>query len=183
MLDKLGMSATEVEGDFRPEDVTRVIEPRSKIVNEVIVTFASPHIRDSIKSSGYKLGGQRAGLRIEIPNFLRSDFQVLQSVSYQIKMAHAGVKRSVKFDDEAHGLMLDLQIPGQDWRRIRPDQARAARDLDPKLRTGPLELSGSMISDTIRSRTGTSFSTASASSSSGTQSTPHTACSGNALRS
>ena len=147
----LGFDLNEVDGDFGTMRVERVIDPRSKIKFEAIVEFATPALRDSIKGSGYKLEGKQAGIRMEIPNFLKSDFHVLQSISYKMKMAHPGLKRSVKFDDEHLGLILDIQIPGQDWRRIRPDQARAAGAANPALiRSGPQELSGNMIANTIR---------------------------------
>ena len=111
-------------------------------------------MRDSIKARGFKLEGKRAGIRIELPHFLKSDFNVLQSISYRMKMANPEMKRSVKFDDDCLGLYLDVQIPGQDWRRIRPAQARAARDAEPSLRSGPLELSPGMIADATRLQDG-----------------------------
>ena len=126
------------------------MEPRSKIEAEVVVEFQTASLRDSIKSTGFRLEGQRAGIRIEVPNFLKSDFHVLQNRSYRLKMANKEMKRSVKFDDECYGLMLDVQLPGQEWRRIRPAQARAARRADPSLRSGPSELSLDMIAGAIR---------------------------------
>ena len=68
-------------------------------------------------------------------------------------MANPAMKRSIKFDDESLGLYLDVQIPGQDWRRIRPDQARAAREADPSIRSGPPELSSNMIANAIAAGT------------------------------
>ena len=129
--------------------VRRVIEPRSKIVSEVIVEFATSAVRDSVKSLGFRLEGQQAGIRIELPNFLKSDFHVLQGLSYKLKLANKQMKRSVKFDDDVYGLMLDIQLPGQDWTRIRPDQARAARSIDPSLSSGPRELSLAMIAGAL----------------------------------
>ena len=75
--------------------------------------------------------------------------------------------------------MLDVQVPGEDWRRIRPEQARAAKRSDPSLRSGPLELSSDMISDTIhgaqeRSRTGSTASVHSRDSSASSAATPAT---------
>ena len=135
-----------------------MVEPRSKVDNEAVVLFASSSVRDSIKASSFKFEGVRAGIRMEIPKFLKSDFQVLQSVSYRLKMTHAGLKRSIKFDDEGLGLMLDVQIPGCECRRIRPEQARAAKRTDPLLRSDPEELSNGMITDTIRSGDSSSIS-------------------------
>ena len=111
-------------------EVSRVIEPRSKIEREVIVEFASIAVRDTIKSFGYRLEGAQAGIRIEIPNYLKSEFHVLQNLAYKKKMANKEIKCSVKFDDENYGIMLDVQLPGQDWNQIRPDQARLARVSD-----------------------------------------------------
>ena len=88
--------------------------------------------------------------RFEIPNFLKSDFQVLQSLSYKMKQSNPEMKRSLKFDDESLGLVLDVQLPDQDWTRIRPDQARLARQTEPSLRSGPRELTSSNIAGYVR---------------------------------
>ena len=141
----LGYTNSTIEQDVGDFDVRKVVEPRSKIKNEVVAEFSSSSIRDFIKGQGFKLEGKRAGIRIEVPHHLKSDFHVLQNLSYKLKMANKDMKRSIKFDDECCGMMLDIQMAGQDWRRIRPDQARAARRSDPSLRSGPLELTGDMI--------------------------------------
>ena len=65
------------------------------------------------KASGFKLEGKRAGIRMEVPTFLRSDFHVLQNLQYEMKMANRKMKRSIKFDEENLGLVLDVQLPGQ----------------------------------------------------------------------
>ena len=146
----LGFDPDYIKNNIGHFSVRRVVEPRSKIQQEVVVEFGSPPVRDIIKSSGFKLEGKRGGIRIELPHFLKSDFHVLQNVAYRLKMGNASMKRSVKFDDELLGLYLDIQLPGQDWRRIRPDQARAARQTEPALRSGPAELSCEMIAGAIR---------------------------------
>ena len=128
--------------------VRRVYEPRSKIKDEAVVEFSSAPIRDTIKGSGYKLEGRNASTRMEVP--LRSDFHVLQNLSYRMKINNVGMKRSIKFDDANLGLLLDVQLPGQDWQRIRPEQARLAGQSDPSLRVGPLEMSSDMIAGTVK---------------------------------
>lgn len=150
LIDKLQLSTDLVENDLDTLPTRRIVEPRSKVQSEVVVEFPSATIRDSVKSCGYKLEGQNAGIRIEVPNFLKSDFHVLQNLGYKMKLSNAGTKRSIKFDDEVYGLMLDVQVPGQDWQRIRPQQAREARRSTPSLRSGPLELTSDMISGLIR---------------------------------
>ena len=151
LVEKLGLSAEMVEQDFGRLETRRVVEPRSKIPSEVTVEFPSASIRDSVKSAGYKLEGQRAGMRIEIPNFLKSDFHVLQSMAYKMKQNNNDIKRSVKFDDHSYGLMLDIQLPGQQWQRIRPEQAREARRSDPTIAPGPIEMTSGMIAGAVRS--------------------------------
>ena len=126
-----------------------------------MVEFPSPAIRDFVKSFGFKLEGLQAGIRMEIPNFLKSDFHVLQNLSYKMKLAHRDTKRSVKFDDDSFGLMLDVQLPGENWRSIRPGKAREARRNDPSLHSGPLEMTGDMISDVCRPSTSSLGSSAS----------------------
>ena len=148
MLEKLGADVGLFE--LKAGDVRRIIEPKSKIPDEVVVEFPIAAIRDSIKSLGFKLEGQRAGIRMEIPNFLKSDFYVLQNLSYKLKQSNKSMKRGIKFDEENFGVMLDIQLPGQDWSRIRPDQAREAGRSDPSLRSGPLVMSGDMIASAIR---------------------------------
>ena len=140
----------EYAADLTLLEVRRIVEPRSKIKNEAVVEFKTIPISDFIKSSGYKLEGVTAGIRMEVPTFLRSDFQVLQNLSYKMKLANKEMKRSLKFYDDNHGLMLDIQLQGQEWSRIRPEQARLAARTDPSLRQGPVELTGDMISDVVR---------------------------------
>ena len=153
LVDFLGF-APDFARDLGVLPVRRVVEPRSKIENEAIVEFPTPAIRDAVKGSGFKLQGRRARMRIELPHFLKADFNVLQSLSYRLKMANTEMKRSVKFDDAELGLYLDLQLPGEEWRRIRPAQARQARDNNPVLRDGPRELSPAMISTALGNSAG-----------------------------
>lgn len=94
-----------VERDFGSLDTRRVIEPRSKIQDEVVVEFPTSAIRDSVKSCGYRLEGMAAGIKIEIPAFLKSDFHVLQNLAFKMKQANKEAKRSVKFDDDCYGLI------------------------------------------------------------------------------
>ena len=65
------------------------------------------------------------------------------------------MKRSLKFDDENLGM---IQMPGEDWRRIRPEQARQAGRSNQSLRAGPEEMSGDMIAGVVRSGRRTSTS-------------------------
>ena len=178
LVDKLGFDEEMVDRDFGSLEARRIVEPRSKIQKEVVVEFPSAAIRDSIKSSGYRLEGQGAGLRIEVPNFLKSDFHVLQNLAYKMKLVNKEVKRSVKFEDDTYGLMLDIQLPGQEWRRVRPEQARQARRADPLVHSGPLDMTQDMIAGAVRGDSmssdwsGPSNSSGSSSAASGSNSVP-----------
>ena len=40
---------------------------------------------------------------------------------YNLKQAHPGMKRNLKFDDEVMDLVLDVKMEGEDtWKKIRP---------------------------------------------------------------
>ena len=82
----LGLDHGFIRGSIGTYTVEKVIDPRSKVQQEAVVEFSNPAIRDAVKGMGYKLEGKRAGIRIEIPNFLKSDFYVLQNVAYKLKM-------------------------------------------------------------------------------------------------
>lgn len=110
----------------------------------MVVEFFSASIRDTVKGSGYKLEGRDAGIRMELPTHLRSDFHVLQNLAFKLKTSNPGLKRSLKFDDDNLGLILDVQLPGEDWQRVRPDQARQAGQSDLSLRVGLREMSGAV---------------------------------------
>ena len=75
--------------------------------------------------------GPDHGLRLELPNHLKSAMGALQSVSYEIKQRHQEAKRNVLFDDSEMDLVLDFSLgDGKPWRRITSKQA-----LDRKKRT------------------------------------------------
>ena len=101
-------------GEVGAVSVRRVEEPRSKIKDEVVVEFSSASIRNTIKGSGWKLEGKEAGIRMEVPIHLRSNFHVLQNLAYKMRTANPGMKRSLKFDDPTLGLVLDIHMRDQD---------------------------------------------------------------------
>ena len=74
---------------------------------------------------------------MEVPHHLKSDFRVLEDICFQMKKTHPNMKRSVKFDDDRLGLMVDVNLVGDDWKRIRPDQAKAVKRDEPSLWTEP----------------------------------------------
>lgn len=93
---------------------------------EVLVVFEEWEDRDYVKSTGVNLAGDhQAGMSIHVPGHLLDDLYALNSVGYNIKTSHKGVKRSVKFDDSNMGLYLDICINDK-WKRIFPAEAKKA---------------------------------------------------------
>ena len=79
--DLLGLDGLEVVA------ARKIVEPRSKVQDEAVVEFTSPAVRDAVKSSGFKLEGKKAGIRMEVPNYLRSDFHLLQNTAFKLKLS------------------------------------------------------------------------------------------------
>ena len=100
--------------------------PSCTIKGEAIVTFQSTDVRDAVKGAARNLAGkgQDYGVRLELPNHLKSAMKALQAVSYELKTKYPQARRNVLFDDEALDLVLDFCL-GDDkpWRRMTSQQA------------------------------------------------------------
>ena len=104
--------------------------PKSKFKNEMVVWFPTVEARDVVKGAARNLAvfDQDHGVRLELPNHLKSGMQALQAVSYQIKKKNPAAKRNVLFDDSVMDLALDFTTgEGNPWRRISAKQARQAK--------------------------------------------------------
>ena len=114
-------------------EVNRVEKRRpDKCPDEVLVVFPSKEMRDVVRGAASNLGklpkGVKAGIRLEIPDFLQDSFKALEHVAYRIKANNPDAKRNILFDDSALDLVLDVKPGGEmDWCRILPDRARAAK--------------------------------------------------------
>ena len=99
-----------------------------------------------VKGKGVNLAkhGQRAGIRIQVPGHLMSNFRALESMAYHLKQKDGGVRRVVKFDEDAQDLFMDIKIAG-DWKRIYPDQVRTVQAARPEIKAGPAVLSADAI--------------------------------------
>ena len=111
-----------------PFDVQRIPSgPAARIRKEAVVFFASVDARDAVKGAAKNLAGKSSdyGVRLELPNHLKSAMQSIQSVSYQIKKKYPESRRNVLFDDGTMDLVLDFSISeGKNWRRLTSSQAR-----------------------------------------------------------
>ena len=100
--------------------------PAAKIRGEVIVSFQSVDVRDAVKGSARNLAGKGRdyGVRLELPNHLKSAMKALQSASFEIKSRFGEARRNVLFDDETMDLVLDFSIgEGKPWKRMSSAQA------------------------------------------------------------
>ena len=125
----------------------RLKEPASKARKEVMCTFDTKEARDLVKAASKNLAGEGAnvGLRAQFPGFLLETFRLLEAIGYNLRAGDDTVRRSVKFDDSAMDLMMDVKL-GDEWKRIRPDEARATLKANPGLRRGPEEMSSQDLS-------------------------------------
>ena len=82
--------------------------------------------RDEVISHAANLkdAGKPAGVRLDIPDHLQSDFKVLIKYGNDAKN-HYGkeVKHSVRFSEEDLGLFLHLGLPSGKWIWVSPDEA------------------------------------------------------------
>ena len=108
--------------------------PRSNIKNECLVTFATKQIRDAVKAGAVNLKGDKtAGVRIDVPCFLSSNFKALEAMGYNLKQTHKDLRRSIKFDDDKLDFFLDFRKNEESkWQRVRPDKAKKVRDTRPR---------------------------------------------------
>ena len=131
LTDRLRLDA-QFLGDMGDISIKKVpAGPSNKIAGEVIVVFSTVEVRDSVRRAAKELAGSSdAGVRLEIPSSMKPSLQALESISYNLKQKHAGIKRNIKFDDNVMDLVLDFNVNpegGGTWRRISAVQAKAMR--------------------------------------------------------
>lgn len=126
MTEQLGLGSHFMDS-VGPFSVQRVpYGPAAKIKQEVIVSYLSTDVRDAVKGSARNLAGKGRdyGVRLEIPNHLKSAMKALQSVSFQIKSKYPDARRNVLFDDGTMDLVLDFCVSeGGQWKRMTSMQA------------------------------------------------------------
>ena len=121
---KLSGDFMDCVGEFEVQRVPH--GPAARIKHEAMVTYMSVDIRDAVKGAARNLAGLGSdyGVRLELPNHLKSTMKTLQAVSFELKTKFPLSRRNVLFDDEAMDLVLDFTA-GEDkpWRRITSKQA------------------------------------------------------------
>ena len=130
MTNLLGLDPDFLQ-DLASYEIRPVRSTRSKVPNEVVVIFPDVDTRDSVRRSASNLAGNTgAGIRLEIPEFLRQNHRALESLCYMLKQKNPTLKRNIKFDDDALDLVLDIKKnDSSPWQKIRPKQAIEAKRL------------------------------------------------------
>lgn len=93
---------------------------RSKIQHKVLVTFDSIQSRDAIQSYAPNLAeaGAGVGLRLDVPDYLRGIFRLFEEHAAALCAKYGTVKRSIRFDDMAKSLLMDVKLEHTRWPRI-----------------------------------------------------------------
>ena len=71
-----------------------------------------------------------AGIRMDIPDYLGSDFRTLQNYGMKMRSIHGpDTRKYVKFDDANLAIYLELRLPGEStWIKLTPARARELDD-------------------------------------------------------
>ena len=123
------------------ETIRKISNPRSnrpsKITDEVLVVFRDVATRDMVFSyapnlANYRTRSNPPGIRLDFPDFLRGTFSTLERYGILMKSELGGnFRRSIKFDDSAMSLRIDVCFPGdKKWTRIPLEIA--AEEVDKK---------------------------------------------------
>ena len=105
----------------------RAVARRTREHDEVLVTFSTAQIRDTVCSYARNLSSFRsedglptAGVRKEIPEFLVGVNRALLHHGSILKRMHGkGFRRNIKFDDSDLTLYMDVCLPGENsWLRV-----------------------------------------------------------------
>ena len=121
--------------DVGIESVKKAVQgqARSKIHDEMIVTFELIEGRDAVKSyaNGFAGNEGRAGLRLEIPEHLKGSLRILEEHALAIRNLYGrDTKRNVNFDDRNMDLMVDIKLPSsQKWHNVTIEQAKKAKQM------------------------------------------------------
>ena len=145
----LGLNQEQIR-DLGTIAIEKNDKKNSNIEDEVVAVFTTKHLRDSVKTKGSNLADHKdAGMRIEVPGYLMGTFNLLQSVGFHLKKKDAGVRRSVKFDDEKFSLFLEAKIGGE-WRRIFPAEAKKLSKSIPEISRGPRSIAGGELAALLK---------------------------------
>lgn len=130
--DKLDLESRIYDGMI--ESIERVALPSGPgAKDEVLVRFVRSEDRDMVVGAASKLaaciddtGKPTAGIRMEVPRRLQSDFKALFRYGQSLRSRHGpGTRKHVKFCDLDRSLYLNVKLPGDEfWSQISTEVAR-----------------------------------------------------------
>ena len=117
---------------------------RSKISHEVLVRFSTSQTRDVIKSYAPNLAdaGGKAGLRLDIPDYLRGLFRQFEAHGADLREKYGSVRRAVRLDDVSRGLTMDVKLQDTNWHTITAEEIREVWNAKKKKKDNLAGLSG-----------------------------------------
>ena len=149
MMQKLKFTEEQVK-DLGKILIRRLKEPVPKARKEVFCTFETKETRDLVKAASRHLAGlgNSVGLRPHFPGFLVDTFRMFESIGYYLRSGDQNIRRAVKFDDGVMDLVMDVKL-GEEWKRIRPAEARKTIEENPHIKNGPEEISSETLSELL----------------------------------
>ena len=127
LLDTLQVPAQTVD-EICIDSVERMRQARrAKVKEEIMVCFATAADRDAVQSYAANLAtaGRDTGLRMHIPEHLRSLFKQFERHAIELKGKHPELKRSIKFDDTVQSLAMDVKLSyNSSWQRINEPEMK-----------------------------------------------------------
>ena len=99
--------------------VVRVERRRpGNITKEAVVTFESKEVRDTVRAAAHKLANSQtpAGIRLEVPDYLQTNFRALENIAFRLKKKHKNLRRNIKLDDHRLDVIMDVKVDdGSEW--------------------------------------------------------------------
>ena len=112
----------------------RRLGPTRFFNDEVLVVFKEVSVRDTVIGRSGMLSEMHdkvtkrstAGIRVDIPGFLRGEEKILEEYGRRIRSKHGkGTKHHIKFDDGEMTVFLNIRKAGDaNWSRVYPENAR-----------------------------------------------------------
>lgn len=86
LVEKLRLDLDFIRDELGQTLIKQYKDPRSKIKDEICVTFETKDIRDAVRAQASNLENfPQAGMRLHVPNLLQKDFKALMGLSYDLK--------------------------------------------------------------------------------------------------
>ena len=101
---------------------------RSKIQDEVLILLETSQQRDIIQSYAFNLAAVqgKAGLRLDIPDFLRGTFRMFEEHAAALRTQYGVVKRAIRFDDIGGSLFMYIKLEDTEWHRVTAEEVNIA---------------------------------------------------------